>query len=170
MTTDKDDVVRLVRSFGAGIAKNVLDNNVAFCVVYNTPVLSIPNGTWTSVMLNGDSYDPMDWHGTATNTERINISVSALWLAVVFNANFDTNTTGIRAIRVLDSDGNVFGSHFYAPVAGTYTTVPFSAARYCGGAGKYIYVQVYQTSGGTLGLVTLPKIALLKINPHSSMM
>ncbi|MFH2071655.1 MAG: hypothetical protein ABIJ75_02265 [Actinomycetota bacterium] len=120
--------------------------------VTRNAVQSIPNGTWTAVLWNTETYDTGGWHSTSSNTDRITPTVSVgdiLQLKAL--AAFTANATGVRGIRVNKSGVTIFTNVLDA-ATGVIGRVP-AAVDDVYAATDYYTVEVYQSSGGALDLL-----------------
>jgi len=146
---------------GAGGAATL---NVATqsATVFHDVVQAIPTGVWTTIALNNEVSDPQGWHDTVTNNSRIYVPAGE-YQVLVQNMSFVSSTIGLRGVHVIDSDGNGWGENIVATLNGLYTPMTLVVQRTISGAGKYIYLQVYQNSGGNLNLNAYCKVTVNRL-------
>ena len=114
--------------------------------------ISINNNQATTVTFNSELYDTNSMHSTTSNTERINIKSSGYYM-IIGQCRFEYGSAvGCRTMTIFDSDGNaICNGEIQASPAGHVTS--FTASQvYFLTSGKYVYMRVYQDSGGALDL------------------
>ena len=146
---------------GAGGAAT-LDMVMQSATVFHDTTQTIATGSWTTVALDNEVSDPQGWHDTVTNNSRIYVPAGE-YQVLIQNMNFASNSTGLRGVLVKDSDGNVWGENMVTALNGNYTPVPLATQRTISGSGKYIYLQVYQSSGGNLNLNAYCKVTVNRL-------
>ena len=80
------------------------------------------------------------------------LSKEGIWLLSA-GVTFTANATGVRRIRIVDSDtGVIFAEASLAPFTGTDNVLNCTAVMSCASSPQYIAVEVFQTSGGALNV------------------
>lgn len=80
------------------------------------------------------------------------LSDEGIWLLSA-GVTFTANATGIRRIRIIDTDtGVIFAEASLAAFTGTDNVLNCTAVMSCSSAPQYIAVEVFQTSGGALNV------------------
>jgi len=130
--------------------------------VFHSSAQTIPNGVWTTLNFNSEIRDDGNWHDPTTNNERITVDQDGVYMCFVQYLNFDSNATGLRYVRVRDSDGNTWNMNIVNAVNGAWTTLPMIGLRSLD-ANDYVYVQVQQTSGGNLDVRAYAKFSLIRM-------
>lgn len=119
------------------------------CKVHKTAEQTISHNTSTIVTFDAETFDPSNLHDNSTNNSRITVGTTGKYLIVAL-AQFNSNATGIRALRFFINGVNTF-SATVQPVNGGGTDV--MGIYYINlTAGDYVEMGVFQTSGGDLGL------------------
>lgn len=136
------------------------------CTAYHNTTQTIGTGTgWTTVALNTDLSDALNWHDPVTNNHRITPAGSngvREYMVVVQLMSFASNATGIRGIRIVDGAGNTWNQFDLPAINGDVTNVPLVAQRVLA-TSDFIYVQVRQTSGGNLNLNAFCKVTVNRV-------
>ncbi|MCI0638475.1 MAG: hypothetical protein L0Y72_14175 [Gemmataceae bacterium] len=116
---------------------------------------SINDSTWTTLAFNAEPYDTDSYHDNSTNNSRLTIASGlGLKFNIFGNVLFNGNSTGIRAIRIaIDGGGQIYAKTVPAVVSPNGTTVDFFFGT-VSIANHYIELQVLQTSGGALNVIT----------------
>ncbi len=109
---------------------------------------TILTASWTTVTFDTELWDPLNMHDPA-NPERIGIPVSGRYL-IDFRVAFANNANGIRQARVLDDSAALLLFREETLFNAGYYTFLGDVAVGTLYAGSYLYLQVYQTSGGDL--------------------
>ena len=126
--------------------------------VYNNANISIPNGSFTSLTFNTEVYDTDTIHDTGTNPSFLTCKTAGKYI-VWGHITFASHATGRRLVQVRkdgttdqqnimtnpDTGGNSIGMG--------YMTIMNLAVN------AYVELQVYQTSGGALNILTLDTIS-----------
>ena len=132
--------------------------------LYNTSDPTIANNTVTAVTFDSEFYDTDGFHSTVSNTSRVTIpaGLGGKYLITSANVTFNTNATGVRAIRIL-KNGSVL--HFGPTILGNASE--FLACNFTTTcalvATDYIEIAVYQNSGGNLGFFAGDTRALFSV-------
>lgn len=126
------------------------------CAVRGSGSQSIPDATWTTVTWPVDVSDTSGMHNTSVTANTIFIKEAGLY-AIESNLQFDTNTTGYRAARLLHNGSPTGSIDVSAVVPGSRTVCQVSYKMYLEGGhgvtlGDRVTVEVFQTSGGNLDL------------------
>lgn len=116
--------------------------------------LSIPNNTWTRVTdpflsVQFDTDGEWDAANARINFDRLGKRTMG---AVV---TFASNSTGLRKLRLGWFNGTTtiyFSTHVVPAITGDVTTLVVSYPFVITGAGQYGFLEVMQTSGGSLDL------------------
>ena len=132
--------------------------------LYNSTDPTIANNTVTAVAFDTEFYDTDGFHSTVTNNTRVTIpaGLGGKYLITSANVTFNTNATGVRAIRIL-KNGSVL--HFGPTILGNASE--FLACNFTTTcqlvATDYIEIAVYQNSGGNLGFYAGDTRALFSV-------
>lgn len=125
---------------------------VNWAEIYKNATWTASNGAWTTVSFSTYATDG----GNIVKTDDGTVyTSSALWSRVAgfFNINvsitFAANSTGYRAIRIIDSDGNVIQRTGFVAADTPFRDIHTAASFYLA-AGKSVQVQVYQNSGANM--------------------
>lgn len=112
---------------------------------------SINDSTWTSITFDTESFDTNTIHDTSSNTSRLTCKVAGKYI-VTGCAGFDTNTTGMRAVRLLVNGGTSYNQQRQAPIASfeTYASVSDIIDM---AVNDYVELQGFQSSGGALNVM-----------------
>lgn len=125
------------------------------CYLGKSASQSIPDGlsSWTLLTWDQDTLDPYDMHSVSTNTERINILKTGIY---IFGANiaWTSNSTGIRGVTLfLDGTSSLISRVFSPTVASApMHQIAFNPPRRLT-AGQFVQVGVMQNSGGALSVL-----------------
>ncbi|MBI5297950.1 MAG: WD40 repeat domain-containing protein [Chloroflexi bacterium] len=130
--------------------------------ISNNAAQSIGNGTWTNVAFNVDVSDPEGWHDPVTNNSRVYVPEGE-YQVILQNLTFASNATGIRGVKVWDSDANQWGENDVPALSGMATPCNLVVQRVVVGTGKYLYCQAYQSSGGALNVSAYPKLTVNRV-------
>lgn len=80
------------------------------------------------------------------------LSDEGIWLLSA-GVTFTANATGVRRIRIVDSDtGVIFAEASLAAFTGTDNVLNCTAVMSCASSPQYVAVEVFQTSGGALNV------------------
>ena len=147
------------------------DSKAIECKVYRSTTQSISDVTWTNVNFDSEftDNDPNgEMHSTSTNTHRIEAKTKGTYKVMACIA-FDSNATGRREVALKYNDGatKTLARGNCNAVSGTHTFITVSGQLNMD-VGDYVYIQVYQSSGGALNLVTVtdnyaPVLAVARI-------
>jgi hypothetical protein len=130
-------------------------------VTVNQTILT--SGSWQDVAWDGEVADVNGWHDPVINNARIYLPIGE-YIVVVQALSFAANSTGTRAVKVVDSAGNGWGSFTVTALSGESTYVPLVVQRVVAADGVYLTVQVKQTSGGSLALQAFSKVAVTRLS------
>ena len=121
------------------------------CVVYNSSDLLIPNNAFTDLTFNSESIDTDGMHSTSTNTNRITINTTGIYVMSLVGS-FAADATGIRTLAIfVDGSDYLCAADIPANSVGG-CTVSLTSPPIQLTSGQYVNAQAYQTSGGTLAL------------------
>lgn len=122
------------------------------CAVYHTAAQSVPNATWTTVLFNSEYYDTDAMHDTATNTSRITISTTGIYLLTA-NILFDIGGTGNRQVDFMkNGSGFIYRGQTTNNISASFFTDVSTSTMMSLTAGDYMEVIVYQTNGAALNI------------------
>lgn len=144
-----------VTGITASASAKSLNSALAGVRVKKTADQTINNTTWTSLTWDSEDFDTADgasstYHSTSANTDRLTVP-SGLdgYYQVQVNLIWDTNTTGVRSLRILlNGSTNIAVARVSAVSGGSYGTGMFSGTLYNLAAGDYVTCEVHQDSGG----------------------
>lgn len=114
---------------------------------------TIPNATWTIIGLAGESWDYGNLHDVSTNNHELVLTAyPGRWIVVAY-AEVVAGGGTIRGIRILNPSTGVEADRHQVPISGNFSefsvTTIFDSSPY---NPSYVYMQVYQDSGGALNL------------------
>jgi hypothetical protein len=116
--------------------------------VSSNAIQSIPSGAFTSVLMQVESEDTGTFHSTVTNTSRIVLGVSGLWLVIgagILNSN-GAATTAYRILGIrVDGAGTIYGSGIYQATGSNSDHDASLLVRSNGST--YVELSAYQLSG-----------------------
>ena len=110
------------------------------------------NNTFEAITFGAETYDTDAWHSTGSNTERITPTLAGLYL-VVGSLEFASNTTGLRALRLLLNSTTIGQT----TVGATATGAPMlscSALYRANGSSDYFQMHGYQNVSPSAALNT----------------
>ena len=120
------------------------------CSLYNSANQSVANGTATIATFNTENFDTDGFHSTSTNTGRITIptGLGGKYL-VTFNMKWTGTASATARVAYLRKNTGSLGDFIFqnsvnAPAIWSRSVIVDLAA------GDYIYVDIYQESGGSL--------------------
>jgi len=119
----------------------------------STDINHTSSGNWVTLALNSETRDPTN---ALSSTTTITVPSGYTWMKVQGNVRFDSNATGVRAVRLVDSIGNNLspGVQTLLP-AGTSSVfdVPLESYWVAVVAAETYSVEALQSSGGTLAIL-----------------
>ena len=126
------------------------------CKAESTTDQTIPTAEWTLVPWSAEEYDTDGMHSTSSNTERITFNTPGRY-RVSAGVSFATNNTGLRAARLFRYDGVtpvVLAEEMRGATQGDDTSFTLTTMLQVNEAavGKWLKLEVYQSSGGNLDL------------------
>jgi len=121
--------------------------NPPLCVAYASTVQSIPNTTWTSILLNNNRIDSYTGHSTSVNTSRYTSALTG-WYEV--HGNIPLNVAHAPSGRLAVNGAVVLGSQTPGSVSTSGTGGVQPQFRVLLNAGDYVEIQVFQSSGGAV--------------------
>lgn len=127
-------------------------------LVTSTAGQSIPNGSWTAVNMETETYDTDGFHEGVTNPSRLTIPSGVSRVKLTWNLDFSNNGSGTYRASVLYKNGasvsgsqqpskTVTGAVVGYPTQGTTSVLEVSE-------GDYFQLMCAQDSGGNLALTT----------------
>lgn len=128
----------------------------------NSAAQSVNNNTNTVLSWNSEFYDTESMHSTSSNTSRITVPVSGIYLAMGQVA-FAANATGQRLARIISDGAVTWGASSVPANSGSYVTYVQVQALLNLSASSYIELQVYQDSGGALNANSDSVLAVAKL-------
>lgn len=121
--------------------------------VYNSVDISIvTSGTLQTLTFNSERWDEGSLHSTSANTGRLTASITGLW-QIGASVDFASNATGYRQAGVL-LNGTTFIALDGRPAISGQDTSIVLGVLYRLMAGEFVEVQVRQTSGAALNVVS----------------
>lgn len=133
-------------SSGDVLAAADLNAGLPSCLLESTSQ-SVANATFVSLTFSTESHDPLGWHSTTSNTERITPNIPGVYLVSAGTSDISFGVAG-RVFIGINKNGSVQTSRFDTTatlIYGASTT----AVVTMNGTTDYLYVNVYQTSGST---------------------
>jgi hypothetical protein len=113
---------------------------------------SVNDSTWTSIAFGGtDTFDTNTIHDPSTNNTRLTCKVAGKY-TVTGCAGFDTNTTGMRALRLLVNAATVYSQQRQPPIASFETYINVTDVIELA-VNDYVELQGFQNSGGALNVM-----------------
>lgn len=114
---------------------------------------SIANGTITTVLFDTETKDTDAYHSTVSNTGRITIPKTGVYL-VEYMVTFAANTTGQRYawIALNGSTSNRFDGYMLISASSSDSTAVGGTAIMSLAATDYVETMVFQNSGGALNV------------------
>jgi hypothetical protein len=125
--------------------------------VYRNVDQNISNNTDTILNFNSERYDTATFHDNTTNNSRLTAPVTGIYV-IFFNIEFAANSVGNRLGLLLVNGTNLIGCVNNEPEGSTITRLNCSVL-YQLTAGDYVEVQVRQSSGGVLAVVSESEIS-----------
>lgn len=105
---------------------------------------SIPNSTTTRLYFSTELHDPLGWHSTTTNTERITPTIAGLYLVTASTFDITSGVAGRLFFAILK---NSTGQVRFDTTATLHYGVTTTGVVEMNGTTDYLFVEVYQTSG-----------------------
>jgi hypothetical protein len=124
------------------------------CKVHRTTAQSINHATWTNLYFNTDIKDDYGLHSTSTNTDRIYVYKSG-WYDINAHVLWNVSTSGVRILLLYKYDvsaGSLMQIADNRINATGWDGMEATATTWLD-SGDYIYVRVYQDTGGSLNLL-----------------
>jgi hypothetical protein len=121
---------------------------------YQGAVQSVPNTTWTALLLDQEHLDSYSGHSTSSNTSRYVAQVAGWYLVCGVYAPA-INATGFRAARIQKNGSPILGHAAYLPNASGSVEMGVVTPTKCVQLAVNDYVEVagYQSSGGALNTI-----------------
>ena len=120
------------------------------CRVFKAWHQSIPDGIQTELIFDREDYDTDEMHDLVVNNERITIKTAGIYL-ITFQGQFEQNAVGIRQALIRENVKGFIAEQRIDAQANTWTSLSLSTLWQCV-VGRYLFVRVYQTSGGPLDM------------------
>lgn len=137
-----------------------------YTIVSHSVTQSLPNGTATTLLFNTDAADPHNWHSTTTNTERITVTASGVYVAACYlrytgapgdgTYYYDTLSLLVNGVMRRDYRATWHKDAFDKFFSVTYAPVPLAA-------GDYMTLTLEQFSGGARSLHSGAVFAAIRI-------
>jgi len=114
---------------------------------------SIGVAAWTGLSWDVETYDDSGLHSTASNSSRINLTSSGLWVITV-GVEWASGSSGQRHVRLRLNDGNTTLGCHSSPTFETNGIAQQVTTRYrATSTSDYVTAVVYQQSGGNINIV-----------------
>lgn len=123
---------------------------------YRTTNISIPNNTYTDLPFTSETHDSGSLHNTASNPELFVAPSWATKMRINGVVRFNTNATGARSVRLVDSTGASTTPNFILVVptsSGSDITISICSGFINVTGGMSYKIQVSQNSGAALDVV-----------------
>lgn len=137
------------QSLTAGALNLRLDPPLAH--LFAVAAQSVPNATWTPILLDSELLDSHNGHSTSTNTSRYVCQRAGVY---EFGGSLSwlQNATGLRLGRIrINGSTAILGSlELRNAVNGDYTCMALPACKARLALGDYVELEGYQSSGGAL--------------------
>lgn len=124
---------------------------------YRTTNISIPNNTYTDLPFTSETHDSGSLHDTASNQELFVAPSWATKMRINGVVRFNTNATGARSVRIVDSTGASTVPNFILIVptsSGSDLTISICSGFISVTGGVSYKIQVSQNSGAALDVVS----------------
>lgn len=121
----------------------------AICVTSRVAAAGLSSGAATNINWDTDDLDPLAWHSTGVNPDRVLPSIAGWYEATVrTDLATDTDYTQIRT-RILRTGGAVVADHrwLWTIAAGAQAQSTASTPFLMNGSSEYVVVEVTQTNG-----------------------
>lgn len=127
-------------------------SNFAGVSAYKTSSQSIPNITYTPVTFDAEWRDDGEIHSTVSQTERFVAPVQG-WYDIKATITWQNVTTGARRMELRKYDGSTktISANHTSP---TPSSIQSTSASTFMNPGDYVYLEVYQGSGGSLNVLS----------------
>lgn len=123
----------------------------AYCELTRAADQTISDATFEDIAWNSETRDPLGWHASSPNAERITPNLSRMWDVSVYSI-WTSNTSGIRRVR-LKKNNVLVAQESIPPPAGNASAPQCTTFKiFCNGTTDYISADVWQNSGGPLAL------------------
>ena len=129
--------------------------------VARTTTQTITNASNQNIAFTSEIVDDEGWHDNSTNNDRITVLEAGEYSAIAFVA-FAANGTGTRNVRIKDSAGNNWGE-IREPANASWGNYIVVSGQRTMAASAYVYVEVYQDSGGDLATESTLRFTLVKL-------
>lgn len=115
-----------------------------------TSTASVVHGVINNVSFPNEDFDPLGWHSTTTNPERITPNIAG-WYQVIGYAGLPTDPDNdynrFRLSIRFNAGENIIDERPYTPAAGIGPSAPVVAGWiYCNGTTDYIALGVFQSN------------------------
>lgn len=128
--------------------------NFIGCRVTKTANQTIANNTATNLTFPTETYDTDAFHSTSVNTSRLTIPTGfAGYYAITANVGFDTNATGRRTATIKLNGSTAIALCEITPGSGVFPAFSINTT-YSLIDGDFVEIEVFQTSGGNLDVLT----------------
>ena len=142
--------------------------------VYNSGAITIPNDDITALTFDSEDWDPLGFHSTTTNTDRLTIPAGldgTYWM--LGNAQFEANAAGQRiyeiALTTASVANRVIGHIQHTATSAVNRMALAVPTLYQFDADDYVQFRVYQNRGDTLDIRSVaswsPYFMMIRIGP-----
>jgi hypothetical protein len=126
----------------------------ALCQLRQSATQSITNNSVTVVLFDTEDLDPLGWHSTSSNTERVTPTIAG-WYRMTVNLSWGNDGDYIRHLCTFLKNGvglspNIYAENGTIAIAGTPSFMLPSVLIQLNGSTDYFSLSVYQqnTSAG----------------------
>jgi hypothetical protein len=134
--------------------------------VYNNADIAISNDSGTALTFNSERYDTDTIHDTVTNTGRLTCKTAGVYI-ISANIEFAAHSTGTRQVFIRLNGSSYIAMTNSAPVASPLAHRFSISTIYKLEVSDYLTLEVYQSSGGNLNVVSAsarsPEFAMQRI-------
>lgn len=117
---------------------------------YNSSDRTVSNNTLTTLTYDSERYDTDGMHSTASNTDRLTANTAGVY-TICANVRWESNSSGIRLLRILLNGSSAIAEHRYNHTSGE-NMIDSLCTQWHLAAGDYATSAAYQTSGGNLNI------------------
>jgi hypothetical protein len=140
-----------------------------YCRVRNSAAQTIPNGTWTVLTFDTETYDNDTIHSVDSNTSRLTAKTAGVYL-IIGECGWAANSTNRRLIAIrINGSLNIARQDVHSSFAGAGSPVNHVSTFYALAVNDYVDLIVYQNTGGTLDTYAaesvLPNFSMIWLSP-----
>ncbi len=156
LPTPEDDIARILRDYERRLSHlETLEGPGAEDVgarVFNSAVISIPNGAVTALTFDSERWDTSNLHNPAFNPSRITFPIAGRY--VIFgNVRWQTNIAGARRVLIIRVNGGLgIASHEQRPPLAAGLPEQIVSTEDVFVVGDYIELVAFQDSGVALNI------------------